>query len=306
VTIGVNDVGRRFDPTYLVVVNPRSQFAGDRFRYVEQSRATYLFTQLDLRLPPDRVVRFQLGRYGGTSFTDPRVLHYTRNSPYVALCLAVHMGARRIGLIGVDFTDRHFFGGTGSHPLVAHLESIDAEYRRLADALAGLGVEVFNLSTVSRLTAFPKAPDALGDATSTPPARAAARWPRIFGVNYRFLACGHVFTDGLRRAAAELDIEWADADWDDARLPDRVAAFAPDLLFVVHGRRFARRWKGAFSRYRTAVWLLDSRTRWTTPRRFRARSIMSSSTTNRRSAVIAARTTFRCATIPGFIIPAPE
>ena len=35
ITIGVNDVGRRFTPDYLVVVNPRSQFSGDRFRYVE-------------------------------------------------------------------------------------------------------------------------------------------------------------------------------------------------------------------------------------------------------------------------------
>ena len=38
ITIGVNDVGRQFHPTYLVVVNPRSQFTRDRFRYVEKSR----------------------------------------------------------------------------------------------------------------------------------------------------------------------------------------------------------------------------------------------------------------------------
>jgi hypothetical protein len=30
VTVGVNDVGRLFTPRYLVVVNPRNQFAGDR------------------------------------------------------------------------------------------------------------------------------------------------------------------------------------------------------------------------------------------------------------------------------------
>ena len=39
VTIGVNDVGRRFHPNYLVVVNPCSQFSGDRLRYVETARA---------------------------------------------------------------------------------------------------------------------------------------------------------------------------------------------------------------------------------------------------------------------------
>ena len=39
ITIGVNDVGRLFDPTYLVVLNPKHQFSGDRFRYVVESRA---------------------------------------------------------------------------------------------------------------------------------------------------------------------------------------------------------------------------------------------------------------------------
>src|SRR5690348_12979379 len=97
VTIGVNDVGRLFDPDYLVVVNHRTQFSGDRFRYVAESRARALFTQLDLRISHPNVVHFRLGKRGGTDFADPSVLHYTRNSPYVAVCLAVHMGAKRIG-----------------------------------------------------------------------------------------------------------------------------------------------------------------------------------------------------------------
>ncbi len=48
ITIGVNDVGRKFHPNYLVVVNPREQFSGDRFSYVESSEAEYIFTQLEL------------------------------------------------------------------------------------------------------------------------------------------------------------------------------------------------------------------------------------------------------------------
>ena len=154
VSIGVNDVGRRFHPNYLVVVNHRAQFTGDRFRHVEQSRAEYLFTQLDLGVRHPGIVRFRLGRYGGTTFSDPHVLHYTRNSPYVAVCLAAHMGARLIGVIGVDFTDHHFFARTGPHPLAANLKVIEKEYRRLGDALAGLGIQVVNLSGQSRLTAW--------------------------------------------------------------------------------------------------------------------------------------------------------
>jgi hypothetical protein len=155
-TIGVNDVDRRFHPDYLVVVNPRSQFKGDRFRYIETSRAKYIFTQLELGLSTSQVVKFRLGRYGGTDLSDPELLHYTNNSPYVAVCLAVQMGARRIGLLGVDFTDHHFFAKTGRHPLAASLQRINEEYKKLSTALASQGIELVNVSHQSRLTALPR------------------------------------------------------------------------------------------------------------------------------------------------------
>ncbi len=80
------------------------------------SRAQALFTQLDLGPVDPPVARFGLGRYGGLPAEgDGEVLHYTQNSPYVAVCLASYMGAKRIGLIGVDFTEHHFFGATGRH-----------------------------------------------------------------------------------------------------------------------------------------------------------------------------------------------
>ena len=66
------------------------------------------------------------------------------------------MGAKRIGLIGVDFTDHHFFGHTGRHVLTPQLASIDAEYRALGQAFARQGIEVINLSQKSRITAFKK------------------------------------------------------------------------------------------------------------------------------------------------------
>lgn len=253
VTIGVNDVGRLFDPTYLVVVNPRNQFKADRFRHVERSRAEALFTQLDLGPVDPPVVRFALGSYGGTDGGDG-VLHYTQNSPYVAVCLAAWMGARRIGLLGVDFTEHHFFGATGRHPLAAHVAQIDAEYGRLAEALRGRGVELLNLSPVSRLQGLPRAELAsfrAGAAAATPAQR------RVFVVNYRFLSCGEVFAHGLRHAAEQLGVAHAESAWDDPQLPQKIAAFRPDLVLVVHGRRFAQRWGGRLREWRTAVWLTD-------------------------------------------------
>ena len=83
-------------------------------------------------------------------------LDYGVITPYVALCLAVHMGARRIGLIGVDFTDNHFFGKTGSHEWTPHLATIEAQFSKLQSALLARGIHAFNLSPSSRVTAFPK------------------------------------------------------------------------------------------------------------------------------------------------------
>jgi SAM-dependent methyltransferase len=158
ITIGVNDVGRLFQPTYLVVLNPRKQFAGDRFDYVARSRAQALFTQLSLGIDHPHIVRFNLGVQNDVSLDTPNVLPYTRNSPYVAICLAALMGAKQIGLIGVDFTDDHFFGRTGQHPLASQLTAVDQQYQRLERALRTRGVSVVNLSIRSRLSAFPKAP----------------------------------------------------------------------------------------------------------------------------------------------------
>lgn len=168
ITIGVNDVGRLFDPTYLVVLNPRQQFKTDRFRYVEQSNARALFTQLDLGRVKPPVVKFRLGQYGGTESATGDTLHYTQNSPYVAVCLAAHMGAKRIGLIGVDFTDDHFFAQTGRHALSGRLQEIDRQYGRLAESLAQRGIELVNLGSCSRLRSLPRMRiDAAGEWTGT-------------------------------------------------------------------------------------------------------------------------------------------
>jgi len=81
---------------------------------------------------------------------------------------------------------------------------------------------------------------------------------RVFGVDYRFLSCGDVFTDGLSHASTYLGLHYRHAGWDTPDLDTQIAEFAPDLIFVVHGRSFAQRFynlKGFGAP--TAVWLLD-------------------------------------------------
>jgi len=258
VTIGVNDVGRLFTPDYLVVLNPGEQFRGGRFQYVEKSKADAVFTQLDLELSHPNVVRLKLGKFGGVDESDSASLPYTRNSPYLAVCLAVHMGASRIGLIGVDFTEHHFFAPTGTHPLAGRFSKIDQEYTRLYEHCRSRGIEVFNLSHESRLTALPKmSPEDFSRLAVMPQCGAWPSSSKVFFVNYRFLSCGDVFRDGLIRAARDLRVNHDEAYWDDPDLPDKVKEFSPDLLFVVHGRKFFQKWRHAFGNIRSAVWLLD-------------------------------------------------
>ena len=213
VTIGVNDVGRLFTPDYLIVVNERRQFTPERYVHVEQSQAKAVFSQLELAHP--RAVRFKLGRRGGTDRPDADTLHYANNSPYVAVNLARHMGAARIGLIGVDFADDHFFSVTGRHPLAGQLPQIDREYAALAAACRTEGVALVNLSPMSRLQCLPRM--AIEDW--------APDWrpmSRVFFVHYRFLSCGTVFETGLCEAARALGLTGEHAYWDDPELPAKV------------------------------------------------------------------------------------
>jgi hypothetical protein len=159
ITIGVNDVGRLFQPDYLVVIDGREHLR-DRFRYVETSQAGWIFTQrTNLGLLRSRIVNFRLGTGDGPESADAETLPFSRErlmTPHVAVCLALHMGARNIGLIGVDLTDHHFFASTGAHEWAPHLDSIDREFARLGVAALERGCRIFNLSEMSRLSAFPK------------------------------------------------------------------------------------------------------------------------------------------------------
>lgn len=88
----------------------------------------------------------------------PGVLGRGGNSGYHAFNLALQFGARRIGLLGLDFCGRRWHG---PHPN-GREQAADtlARWRATFDAAAGdaraLGADVVNLSPVSALTAYPK------------------------------------------------------------------------------------------------------------------------------------------------------
>jgi uncharacterized Rossmann fold enzyme len=78
------------------------------------------------------------------------------NSPYMAAIIAYQLGAKKIGMVGVDFTNDHFFSNTGTHKLSKHVRNIDLEYSVLRSNLEKKGVKVANLSPISLLESWPK------------------------------------------------------------------------------------------------------------------------------------------------------
>lgn len=90
---------------------------------------------------------------------DPTGLRAGHNSGYQAINLAVHLGAKRILLLGYDMTlgtagESHWFG---EHPdgLISPYPQMREAFDTLVEPLAALGVEVLNCSRRTALTAFP-------------------------------------------------------------------------------------------------------------------------------------------------------
>jgi len=96
---------------------------------------------------------------------DPGGLRTGRHSGYAAINLAVHLGARRILLLGYTlgrvWGKAHFFG---AHPAVLH-QTTDQQYAQfrqayvtLAPALQQRGIEVVNCTPSTHLHTFPNVP----------------------------------------------------------------------------------------------------------------------------------------------------
>jgi hypothetical protein len=153
VTIGVNDVPALFDPTYLLVTDHPNRFFGARRDIVQNAKSRFLFTCTSGWRHP-RMVRFELGTKGLKSLDSPRVIDHFLNSPYVGVNLAYKMGAKHIGLLGVDFTDGHFYNPKdGPHPISPqpHLSKVNTAYQILLSALEERGVTFHNLSAISKV-----------------------------------------------------------------------------------------------------------------------------------------------------------
>lgn len=166
IRIGVNDIFRWCETDYLVVMDPPSSFDRDgpeRQAAIIRSRPTkqlivtegfehewkdrleipYVLAPLAPLQPQNHVPSFWDGRFQ---------LHKAAGSPGTAASLAGFMGAKSIGLIGVDLID---------HPRIqgGMIEDIDVNgWGRLRTFLKDYGTELVNCSPISALKSLPYVP----------------------------------------------------------------------------------------------------------------------------------------------------
>ena len=154
ITIGVNDVPKLFEPTYLVVTDHQGRFKEQRRKdLVNNSKAKRLFT-CAAGWRHKNIVHFDLGEKALKNLDSQHKIDHFVNSPYVAACLAYKLGARNIGIIGVDFNTGHFYNPKdGKHPVLQmnYLKQVKAAYSLLHSQLKLRGVAMYDLSLNGQL-----------------------------------------------------------------------------------------------------------------------------------------------------------
>lgn len=117
--------------------------------------------QMQRGVQPDGVI--VLGNTGDDGLeTDPNAVRTYKNSGGAAINVAVHLGARRIVLLGYDMQPdahgRHHFHGPAKERHYSPYADFRGYLRTAVAPLARLGVEVVNCSRSTALVCFPRKP----------------------------------------------------------------------------------------------------------------------------------------------------
>lgn len=126
--------------------------------HAEALRFEGLKVTQDASLPFPQV--FHIQSSGGAGFDEnPARIRTGANSGYQALHIAVHAGASKVLMFGLDMHGDHFFG---RHPEPlrnadpgVYARAFIPRFNELAPILEGKGVEVINCTPGSALTCFP-------------------------------------------------------------------------------------------------------------------------------------------------------
>jgi hypothetical protein len=122
------------------------------------------FTGLRYTLDSEAAKWAQVLRWTGFNGleTDPGALKSGKNSGYSAINLAVHLGAKRIVLLGYDQEPdakgrEHFFGAHW-HKKPVPFQAFRPLFDTLIGPLAALTIQIVNASRHTALTCFPRLP----------------------------------------------------------------------------------------------------------------------------------------------------
>jgi hypothetical protein len=88
---------------------------------------------------------------------DPSGIRVGRNSGYQAINVAVHLGAKKVVLLGYDMQGDHYFGShpdKSKPPFAICLE----RFKTLVEPMRDAGVDIVNCTPNTALTCFPCAP----------------------------------------------------------------------------------------------------------------------------------------------------
>lgn len=149
VTIGVNDIGRYFTPTYLLVCDPHTKFSVERYEYIKRTQADAVFWNTGYGPLYEGCFERGVPYTSKTSanrknWPTAEIIPHHLDSPYMAFMIALWMGATDIAFIGVDHD--------GSHPNMGkNALEIITQYKLIGEECEARGIRLVKLSEISQL-----------------------------------------------------------------------------------------------------------------------------------------------------------
>lgn len=128
ITVGVNDIFKHFRTNYFVCVDLPKKFTSERLRNIIDHKST-LYTHLDcwkVYHPKVEMIQLANGR-GNLKELDSEKYCYSNNSTFVATVLAYKLGAKRINLYGVDFSNHNHIKDNVKIQAIQHFLDLSRE-----------------------------------------------------------------------------------------------------------------------------------------------------------------------------------
>lgn len=162
-TIGVNDICQFYSPDILLLADTLARFkrkgiVGRIDAIRNGTPKYYVINDKNWDFPQEKTYYVKYGRYRKfCNFENKNIIDIGLDSPYIAIQLAYKMGFKQIAMIGVDYTENHFYRKDGVHELAAlgKMNDIISMYGQLKMELDKRKVNLYNLSKESKITSVP-------------------------------------------------------------------------------------------------------------------------------------------------------